>query len=220
MTRARTKGQKLAEKRRRQLAVAGKTGALDLPPMPKREKNGRISRQGKPRSQDESVLALETRCRHMGRGTTEADMREAKAQWNGCNAGRAMAAQVRGERDRAELWDAIQHMRRVYLAYDRAMGAPRRYAQSLRLLLPLEAMEADASSPTLDVRTDEERQRQAVNERASLKSWLSNVEPRAAMICLSAVIDDNPCLDAAAMVRALHCVADGMAGRKMVYRGY
>lgn len=213
MSKARTKARKLADKRRRQF------GELpEVAPIPKRKSRGDRRMSEIRHEADESIPAYQARLRQMGKTSTEANMREAKAQWQGCEAGKAMSAHISAEQERATLWDAIQHMRKVYLAYDRAMGAPNRHAQCLRIMLPLEAMEADASSPPLDDRTDEEKQRQADAAKQALRVWLANVEPRAAMVCLSTVIDDMRCADPAAMVRALHCVADGMAGRKQKCR--
>lgn len=213
MSKARTKARKLADKRRRQF------GELpEVAPIPKRKARGDRRMSEIRHEADESIPAYQARLRQMGKTSTEANMREAKAQWQGCEAGKAMSAHINAEQERATLWDAIQHMRKVYLAYDRAMGAPPRHAQCLRIMLPLEAMEADAASPPLDDRTDEEKQRQAEAAKQALRGWLSNVEPRSAMVCLSTVIDDMRCVDPAAMVRALHCVADGMAGRKQKCR--
>lgn len=213
---ARTKARKLAAKRLRSLA---ETGLPELAPIASLKIRGRARMNQIKAENDADTPALIARCRHAGKPVTEATMREAKAQWNGCHAGKAMAAQVSGEIERADLWDAIQHMRKVQAAYDWSIGAPNRHAQCLRLLLPNEAMEADAATPPKDARTDGEKYTQAVSALMSLETWLGYVDKPAATICKRCVIDDAQCADAAALVRALRCVSDGIKGRKMVYRG-
>ena len=212
---ARTKARKLADKRRR----ITDAGLPELAPIASRKIRGRARMKQIKAENDADTPVLAARCRQAGKPITEATMREAKAQWNGCNAGRAMAAQVSGEIERAELWDAIQHMRKVQAAFDRAIGAPNRHAQCLRLLLPNEAMEADAATPPKDDRTDGEKYTQAVSALMSLEGWLGYVESDASSVCKRCVIDDATCMDAEAMVRALRCVSDGIKGRKMAYRG-
>lgn len=214
-----------AAARRRAKKAAQSAGLPDLAPIPKAKKRGR-ARMDQIRGLAETQApppVLLARARRRKALPTDAEdlrkaLRDARAPWNGCPAGMAMAAHVTGDRERHTLWDAIQHMRAVWAAYDRALSAPDRHAQSLRLLLPIEAMQADASSPAADPRTEVERYRAAIDNREILSGWLRHVEPRAAMVCISTVIDDTPCRDPAAMVRALHCVADGMAGRPMQYR--
>lgn len=215
---ARTNGQKLADKRRRSLADVGLPG---MPSIGKRKARGwkrmkDIQVEAVEREADIPVIAA--RCRQMGKNTDEAAIRAAKAEWMGCNAGKAMASVVTGEAERRELWAAIHHMRRVQIAYDRAIGAPNRHAQCLRIMLPLEPMQADASSPPADLRTEDDKHRQAVSGWMQMQGWLGHADKADASICKRVVIDDERCQNAAAMVRALHCVADGVAGRKVVYR--
>lgn len=199
---ARTRSQKKAAKARRR--------ALDLPelePIPKRERNGRVSRKEKLR--DMAAETLATRCRHAGIAPDAKNKRDMRSPWNGCHAGRAMAAQVSDHQTRLQLWDAIQHMRRVQAAYDRACGAPRRHAKCLALLAPTDVIEAGADSPPTDLRSPEEIDRQAVSAWMRLKGWLWLAGPDA-VGCEAVVIDDAQCRDAAALVRVLCVVADGI----------
>lgn len=219
MTKARTNAKKLADKRRRSMADAGLPG---LPSIGKRKARGwkrmkDIQVETVEREADIPVIAA--RCRQMGKDTDEASIRAAKAEWMGCNAGKAMISVVTGEAERKELWAAIHHMRRVQIAYDRALGAPSRHAQCLRIMLPTEQMQADAASPPADLRTEDDKHRQAVSSWMQLQGWLGYADKQAAGICKRVVIDDERCPNAAAMVTALHCVADGVAGRRIVYRG-
>lgn len=246
MTKARTNAKKLADKRRRSLADAG---LPDLAPIPKPKLRGKARETELRHMQfekDADVPALEARCRHAGLAVIKvpekperpeddtkdaramrrkallarsAQLRDMRAQWRGCEAGRALASEVKEEGLRTQLWDAIQHMRRTVLAYDRALGAPNRHATCLRIMLPSETMEANAATPAIDVRTDEEKYRQAISGWMGMHGWLGYVEGRAASVTLRTVIEDQPCRDPKALVRALHCVADGIAGRKVQYRG-
>lgn len=249
MTKANRARKKLAEKRRRALADAGLPDLPQIAPIQKRKARGRermTELQEMAIEKDADVPALEARCRQLGipvitvpekpkdpdedtkearkarhaaRLARTAQLRDMRAVWLGCEAGRAMVSVVKDEGTRKALWDAIQHIRRTVIAYDRALGAPNRHATCLRIMLPTETMQADASTPPIDVRTDEEKYRQAISGWMAMHGYLGHVEGRAASITLRTVVEDQTCRDADAMVRALHCVADGIAGRKVMYRG-
>ncbi|MBE9635766.1 hypothetical protein IQ782_02820 [Salipiger pacificus] len=170
--------------------------------------------------QDPARLALEVRCRHAGLEVTRANLREVRAQWCGCAAGRAMASAVTDNDERARLWDAIQHMRRVQVSYDRAIGAPGRHAKCLRLLVPIEALSADAETPPLDERTDEEKLRDANRALMQLEGWLGYTDKTARSEAKRVIVDDSEARDIAGLLSALLCIADGLAGRRvMVWRG-
>jgi hypothetical protein len=162
------------------------------------------------------LQALIARCRHAGVEPTADRIREMRAPWNGCNAGRAMAAEVLEERERGALWDAIQHVRRTVAAYDRAVGAPARHPVCLRLLLPLEALTADAATPPADDRTEAERERQAVSAWTAVKGWLGHAPTPVASAAWACIVDDAPARSG--LVDVLRRVADGIAGRQIVYR--
>lgn len=215
MTKARTE----AQKRRDRKARIDAAGLPALPSIKKRKARGRERMKDIQTEADADIPAYAARCRHNGMPVNDATIRAAKAEWMGCNAGKAMASVVQGEAERKELWGAIHHMRKVQLAYDRAIGAPSRHAQCLRIMLPLEALHADATTPPADLRTDEDKHRQAVSAWMQLQGWLGCADAVSSSICKRVVIDDERCPDAAAMVKALHCVADGVAGRRIVYRG-
>lgn len=230
MTKARTKGQKIAEKKAR-------AGLPELEPVPRKKRRGKARMGDIGPKEAGDVQTLETRARHAGQAIVRVDpaeqdkakrrvqrqiradqLRDMRAPWRGCEAGRSMASVVTDEKARAVLWGAIQHMRRVQANYDRSIGAPNRHAQCLRLLLPLDEMTADASTPPIDLRTDEDKRRQAVSAWMAMQGWLGYTGKDAASICKATVIDDDRCADAASLVVALHCVADGISGRRMVYR--
>ena len=212
MTKARSKAQKLADRRRR--------SGIDLPelaPTPKREPNGQPSRRGQARSAD--IETLKSRCIQMSKSITPANIKEMRAPWWGCSAGRAIGQAVMDDKDRQDLWTAIQHMRRTFTAYDAAIGAPRRHAVCLRLLAPSDEMATDADAPPIDTRSDGDRLRQAVSALMSIETWLGYADKRDAGEAKRVVVDDGICLDADGLIRALRCVSDGIKGRKMKYRG-
>lgn len=214
MAKAYSKGAKLKAKK------AAKANPLGLPEVGSplaREPNGRSQRETNDRGADKAVL--KARCRQRGVAANAANMRDSRSPWWGCNAGRAMAGAVESHGERLELWDAIQHMRRVVTAYDAAIGAPRRHAVCLRLLVPIEEMSADASTPPADERTPEERQVVAVSAYMALEGWLGWTDKAAMGEAKRAVWDDFEVKDVAGLLSALRCVVDGMKARRMVFRG-
>lgn len=209
-------GQKHYSKRAKRKAKKAVGGIPGLTPVQRRQPNGQKHRPVADRGGDS--LALKARCRQRGVAETSANIRDSRAPWWGCEAGRAMAGAVEAHDERVRLWDAIQHMRRVVAAYDAAIGAPRRHAKCLRLLVPQSALEATADTPPLDIRTTEDRHRQAVAAYMRLEGWLAHVD-RAAMAETKRVVwDDVAARDARGLIAALECVADGVAGRKLAYR--
>lgn len=205
--------------RRRLKKERGQQPLPELAVVPRRKARGKQRMKQIQHEAVEDIPALMVRCRHAGAAPTRAAIRDAKAPWRGCSAGLAMSSVVTDDTDRSDLWTAIQHIRRARVALDAAIGAPKRHAQCLRLLAPLDALEADAASPALDDRSDEEKQRQAVSGMMAVEGWLGHTDTRSASICKRTVIDDERCSDADALVRALRCVVDGIKGHKIRYRG-
>lgn len=162
---------------------------------------------------DPMGVVLEARARQAGISRDEA-----RNQMLGCAVGRMLITGRTNDRD--ELWEAVQHMRKVMLAYDRAIGSPKRHAQCLRIMTPPERFEADAASPAPDMRTEEERDKAAASAWVTLKGWLSFTDYAAREACKRAVVDepDQPITDWPGVILALRCVADGMKGRNVVVR--
>lgn len=209
MTKARTRAARRRAVRGRAITLPG-GATVDARP------SGRDRWQTNQREPADAA-ALEARARHQRKEVTRETLRDMRAPWWGCEAGKAMASAV-DEDERPDLWDAIQHIRRVVAAYDAALGAPRRHAKCLRLLVPPDALAADSASPAADTRTDAERLRHAVSAWMALHVWLCWVDKPAAGVCMATVVDDAPCRDPAGLVRALRCVSDGIRGRQMLWR--
>ena len=164
----------------------------------------------------ETVLASRTR-RLAPLGQAAAIL--AKSDMAGCEVGIALLLDNLAGCERADLWGAVKHMRRVWAAYDRALGAPNRHPVCLRILAPAERMEASASDPAPDDRPENERYRSAVSAWMAVQGWLGYCDSRARSACIAAVVDDASVSDWAGVKLALACVADGMAGRKVMWRG-
>ena len=177
----------------------------------------RATKVGRPPQEDAKATVIAARLRRMPQECHP----EATSPLAGCAAGRAILGFVAGADDRAVLWGAVCHIRRTYAAYDRALGGPPRYAKCQRILLPVDAMETSAEAPALDTRTEEERQRHAVSAFMQVETWLGYTTKAARSACLRAVIDEpeGPVKLWPNVRAALLCVADGLAGRKVVYRG-
>jgi hypothetical protein len=177
-------------------------------------------RQGKrtdimPDAQKET---LSTRARQCGQPDTKEGRDAVSGPQFGCTVGRAIMAGDKAERP--DLWEAVKHMRRVWIAYDRAIGAPSRHAKCLAILAPTEAMTADASSPAPDLRSEEDRYRQAISAYMALRGWLGYVEGAAQSAIIRVVVDepDDRVRDWPTVRRALLCVVDGIKGRRITPR--
>lgn len=211
------KGDRRGRVAKAQVQKANPLGLPEIGATPKRQKNGQKHRPAEDRGADKT--ALKARCRQRGIAANAGNMRDSRSPWWGCAAGRAMAGAVESHAERLELWDAIQHMRRVVTAYDAAIGAPRRHAVCLRLLVPIERMEATAETPPVDDRTPEDRDRQAVSALMQLEGWLGWTDNAAMGEAKRVVWDDVEARDVTGLLVALRCVSDGMQGRRMVWRG-
>ena len=133
-------------------------------------------------------------------------------QMAGCTAGRTIIATEVARDAQADLWNAVQHMRKVYAAYDRLHGL-NRYAQVARILAPVSAMEADASSPAFDDRDDETKQRQAVAAWMQVQGWLGCIDSAAAQECKAVVIglpEDATARRPAMMLAGLAAIVRGL----------
>lgn len=184
-----------------------------------REPSGRVQRVAEDlRALDVQSNTLAARCRAMGISPTASNLRRMRSQMAGCNAGRAIIAHVADPDEQSSLFAAVQHMRRVVAQHDAAIGAPRRHAVCLRLLVPIEAMTADADSPAPDMRSEAERSRAATSAMMRVEGWLGWTDAGAASEARRVCLEDDPVRSPLALLAALRCVADGLAGRRMIYR--
>lgn len=155
------------------------------------------------------VVGLTARCRRAGIPATTENMRDAKSQLWGCNAGQAIIGNITPPDERAMLWGAVQHIRRVYVTYASAIGAPSRYPKCLSILLPVDEMHATADSPAADLRTEEERYHGAITAWTKLHGWLELDKP-ALGPTIRTVVDDHASRDWPAIKRGLDLVLVGL----------
>ena len=136
----------------------------------------------------------------------------------GCSVGRLILTEP--EAKRADLWNATQHARKTQAAYDRAIGAPSRHAQCLRILAPVDAMQADAASPAPDDRSVEERVRDATRAQMQVEGWISYADGRAVSAFKRHVIDDidGPIRDWEGVKNCLMCISEGLSGNKLTVK--
>lgn len=139
--------------------------------------------------------------------------RVARSPMAGCVAGRQLIADSMGSKEREALWEAVCHIRRTWVNYGRAIGAPNRYAQCLRILLPAEPFMVSPSTP-FDDRPQEERDRAAVSAYMATEGWLMRGPSSDKTACIGAVVDDQPGHDWQAVKRALWLVVDGLSGAR------
>jgi len=136
----------------------------------------------------------------------------------GCSVGRLILTEP--EAKRADLWNATQHARKAQAAYDRAIGAPNRHAQCLRILAPVDAMQADAASPAPDDRSVEERVRDATRAQMQVEGWIGHTDSRAISAFRQAVINDpdGPVRDWPGVLACLQCITEGLKGDRVKAR--
>jgi hypothetical protein len=159
----------------------------------------------------------EARLKNIRAAVAEKQDRMARSVMMGCSIGRRLL--IERLDDRADLWRAVMHMRRVTVAYDRSIGV-NRHAQCAGILASAEKLEATAASPAADLRTPEDKARQAQAAWMTLKGWLAHTDYAARSACERAVVDepDQPLADWTGIVLALRCVVDGLAGRPVQLR--
>lgn len=203
---------KAQRKRRKKAATISMPGGEVVPQ--------RIEGAGRPRkmAEDARKTALQARCRVFGLPDTPEGLRASGEPRWGCSVGRMILTEP--EHHRPDLWNAAQHARATQLAYDRAIGAPNRHAQVARILSPVAAFEADASSPAPDYRTDDDRFRQAVSAQMRVEGWIGHTDSRAVSAFKQAVINDpdGPVKDWTGVLACLQCIAEGLKGETVKTR--
>lgn len=177
---------------------------------------------GRPPKEDATRVVIDARLRIAGKPDTRENRDAMKSQLQGCAIGRALEA--RGGKDQPELWRAVEHMRRTYAAYRGANSLPSPHPIVARMLSPTDAIETSAEAPPADLRSDEERARAATSAYMRLNGWLGYTDSASRaeawrVIIVEPAPDMAPIGDLTAIIRALQCVVDGMAGNRMVWRG-
>ena len=203
-----SKAQRRANRRR----VAAVSLPGKIAEQPQRQPDGRI------KPEDARKTALQARCRVWGIPDTPEGLKAASDEMLGCAVGRMIRTEPDGKRP--ALWSAAQHARQTQLAYDRAIGSPNRHAQVARILSPVTAFEASASSPAPDYRTDDERYRQAKSAQLQVEGWIGHTDAQAISAFKQAVINDpdGRIRDWDGVRACLQCIAEGLKGETVKAR--
>ena len=173
---------------------------------------GRDRTQTHQPQEDPTITARKARMTRLAAANVPSPEKHVMSDMAGCEAGIALLADDISADERADLWRAITHIRRTWVAYGRAIGAPNRYAQCLRILLPAERFEVSASSPAFDSRPQEDRDRSAVAAYMRTQGWLMRGSARDLQACIGCVVDDQPGHDWQAVKRALSLVSTALRG--------
>lgn len=193
-----------------------KAAAVSLPGAPA-EQTPRYP-SGKIKPADARKTALEARCRVSGVHPTPDAMKAAESPLRGCSVGLRILTEA--PRHHPDLWNAVSHARKTQERHDRAIGAPPRHAKVASILAPVTAMEADASSPPLDLRTPEERVRQDTAAQMRVEGWIGHCDNAAVSAFKRAVINDqnDRIRDWQGVLNCLWCIVEGLAGQKVLAR--
>jgi hypothetical protein len=193
-----------------------KAEAVNLANEPTKHRNRYPSGKAKP--EDARATALQARCRVDGIAPTKEALRDAESPLRGCSVGKRILTEA--ERHHPDLWNAVKHARQTQERFDRAIGAPPRHAKVASILAPVSAMEADASSPALDLRTPEERVRQDTAAQMRMEGWISHCDSAAVSAFKHAVLNapNDPIRDWTGVLNCLWCIVEGLAGQKVSAR--
>lgn len=185
------------------------TAAVALAPTPRRSPGGRAKRVAATVGANAARETLVTRCNMAGMEVTKANLREAKAPWWGCCAGRIIRDADLTEKERKAYWDAICHMRKVVVAFDAALGIPKRHAICMNLLVA-----SGWAAPVQSTETADERKVRTEAAVMQIENWLGKlVDKPAASAAKRCVIDDIPVSDQVGVLLALKAIVIGMTGK-------
>lgn len=190
MTRASRKN-----RRRKMAGIAA--DPMALAPIPKREKqrrdgNGRFARP----QEDPMRVTLDRRCRRFGLAASEGNREICRSPWMCCDLGFVIEARTSGRdhmRQKSRLWDVFTRWCRAETAYrTRYLGQSETPANAALLMVP-DVMETDQSA-TVDVRTPDDRDRDAVNGWMRWQGYLGRLSAEHRKILHHARRDDGPAL--------------------------
>ncbi|WP_323008949.1 hypothetical protein [Paracoccus sp. (in: a-proteobacteria)] len=156
MTKAKSKGQKLAERRRRAMAEAG---LPELAPIERRNQprqNGRFVRV----EEDPRKVVLNKRCRDMGEKETRENRRLMSQSMLGDHVGQALYLDT--PKDAERLWQTFCKLDAADAVYHARVLGRSRHAKCGKVEFMPERLETRPDDGT-DYRSDDERYRSAVN---------------------------------------------------------
>ncbi|WP_449043741.1 hypothetical protein [Paracoccus versutus] len=159
MTKARTKGQKLAERRRRALLAAAPEGLPELAPIERRNqprRNGRFVKV----NEDPRKVVLNKRCRDMGLGENRDNRRLMSSPMLEDPAGQVIYLEAGS--DAARLWQTFCKLDAADAVYHARVLGRSRHAKCGKVEFMPERLETRPDDET-DYRSDDEKYRGAVN---------------------------------------------------------
>lgn len=177
-------------------------------------KQGDRTASGRLKPEDARKTVIDARLRHAKLPDTPENRKAMADPMQGCAVGRALIAEPLGRDERALLWQAVIAARKAVTGFDRAIGAPDRHAQCLRILVPVDAMSADASSPAMDTRSPEQKYHQAIAAAMRIEQWAGHADRAAQTAFKRHVIDepDAPIRGWPGVLSCLRCIAEGLMG--------
>lgn len=192
MTKANRARKKLADKRRRALASAGLPGLPELAPIKRRDpqarQNGRFVRQ----EEDPCITALNARCARLGIAADQKGRDIVKGQHMCCDIGFCLEAICRPD-ERSKLWDVFHRWTRAEVTYRVRYIGQREQPASAALMMVHDRIETDPSL-TVDVRDDDQRDRDAVNGWMRWQGFLGHLPKEQVSILHCARRGDGPAL--------------------------
>lgn len=169
-------------------------------------------------AQSAVLQAAKARLRLLGMTDSPEAQRAALAPENGCSVGRAIQTNIKAPDERADLHAAVKHIRRVWVAYDRAIGAPSRHAQCLRILAPPDILTSEGAR--VDDRPEADRYRSAVSAWTTLQGWMMHTDGAARQAAIMCVVDEpeTGVTNWPGVLRVLLCVNEGIKGQRVKVR--
>ena len=188
MTKARTSGQK----RRQRKAQLDGAGLPSLARIPRREKQARENGRFTKVEEDPCITALNARCTRFGIPADEKGRGIVKGQHMCCDIGFVLEAICRPD-ERSKLWDVFHRWTRAEVTYRVRYIGQREQPASAALMMVHDRIETDPSL-IVDVRDDDQRDRDAVNVWMRWQGFLGHLPKEQASILHCARRGDGPAL--------------------------
>ena len=149
---ARTNGQKLADKRRRSITAR------------QMQHQWQAREQAEPSkpAEDPRCVVLSARCRLLGKPDTKHHRAAMTEQMAGDPAGQAIILAEPNADARKRLWDAFIKLDTAHAAYHGRIIGQRRFPKTAKIEMLPERFETDADAP-MDYRSQEDREQAAIN---------------------------------------------------------
>lgn len=160
-----------------------------LAEVPKRQPNGqKRGRADSPRNP--AKTALNARAKHMGKKETAQGRAEVASQSHAGEAGRAIMASQQGGRSATDMSECYAALLRADATYCARYLGQGRHAKTAKIEMTRERFETRADDRP-DLRTAEERDRQAVATWMRWQGWLGQIDKRKASAIVRVLGEEN-----------------------------